>query len=53
MEKSKQKSILSYLYVTSKGKDMREIYEIIKNNKIECNDDFIERCQIIKDLFLN
>lgn len=52
MEKSKQKSILSYLYATSKGKDMKEIYEIIKNNKIECNDDFIERCQIIKDLFL-
>ena len=49
----RKKSMFSYLYATSKEEDMIEVYESIMNNKIDCNDEFKERCQIVKDLFLN
>jgi len=49
----KRKSMFSYLFATSKEEDMSEVYESIMNNKIDCNDEFLERCQIVKDLFLN
>jgi len=52
MKNIKQKSIFSYLYATSKDKDMNEILEIIKNNKIECDNEYFDKCKIIKDLFL-
>lgn len=53
MEYIKRNSVFSFLYTSSKNKDMNEIYESIKNNKIDCDNEFLEKCQTIKDIILN
>lgn len=49
---SKQKSIFNFIY-TNKINDMKDIYQKIKENKIECDDKYLDKCKIIKNSFLN
>lgn len=48
----RKKNIFNFLF-TTKTKDMKKIYDKILENKIECDSKYFEKCQVVKELFLN